>query len=958
MAERVRTSEKIKFLEQFGGYNGTVEELRETEFSRLTGVYLDNIGATLYSKSQIENHLSDLNNNLFGNPHSGSSCSQRSTDLIEEARNIVARHFNTTLEKHHVVFTSGATAALRMVAENFNWTKESHFVFLQDNHTSVVGIREIAREQGSEIVCITEEALNSSIKESCFRVQNGSVGVESDVHDSNSDLLIENKGQKLVGVKAKGNEDLEALKLVPDEVYRSSDQIDEETGLRFEQAKSTFDEQNAAILDQHVNIKCAKHSKNSKQARDKSIHSKINAVDDTRQVASLFAFPAMSNFCGRKYPLEWTDLSKQGVLFPFSKPHGRWYVLLDAASYVGTNELDLSKINADFVPISFYKIFGYPTGIGALIMRTDAVESFRPKCYYGGGTVYSTFSATHHRVFRDEVSDRYEDGTSSFLNIIALKHGFYSLKSHAGPMLAISDHTFALTQYTYKEMKSMRHFSGIHLCKIYSDMGYDNIKSQGPVINFNLISSNGDYIGYSQVDKLASLSNIHLRTGCFCNTGDCQKHLCLSDDQLLSNYNAGHVCGDQMDIIDGLPTGSVRISFGYMSCFEDAWTFLSFLKDCFLVPIGSSEIQSELSNAEVYEDLSKSAFDVQEAHSALTGQQTINFDEPHDVVCNHRYEEQSPSADETEDASCHANIENQSLLDQSPKCFLKRIYVYPVKSCAAFEVSKWTVSDRGLLYDREWMIITEYGSVLTQKKEPRMVFIKPAIDINKGVLILSCEGYSDVAVPLEKSVCKPLQAHDREHCLSRVCGQRVSCDDCGDEVAGWLGHVLGVSCRLVRQNTGQKRFLKSKSKDNNQTDISNEEHELSLSNESQYLLISENSLLQLFNGFQRSREYWNLFELAASFRGNFLVCGNSSFEEDTWKEVNIGVIRFKTSGKCQRCQMICINQKTAIRNREPLETLVRMRGSRMEFGIYLVAKNVSSGECAIQVGDEVFAAPP
>ena len=373
-------------------------------------MYLDNIGATLYSKSQVENHLSDLNNNLFGNPHSGSSCSQRSTDLIEEARNIVARYFNTTLDKHHVIFTSGATAALRMVAENFNWTKESHFAFLQDNHTSVVGIREIAREKGSEIVCITEEAFNSNIKESCFRVQNGSAGVERDVHDSNSDLLIENKGQMLVEVEAKGNEDLEALKLVPDEVYGSSDQIDEETGLRFEQAKSTFGEQNAVILDQHVNRKCAKHSKNSKQARDKSMQSKNNAIEDTndtRQVVSLFAFPAMSNFCGRKYPLEWTDLSKQGVLFPSSKPNVRWYVLLDAASYVGTNELDLSKINADFVPISFYKIFGYPTGIGALIMRTDAVESFRPKCYYGGGTVYSTISATHHRVFRDEVSDRF-----------------------------------------------------------------------------------------------------------------------------------------------------------------------------------------------------------------------------------------------------------------------------------------------------------------------------------------------------------------------------------------------------------------------------------------------------------------------------------------------------------------------------------------------------------------------
>lgn len=39
-----------------------------------------------------------------------------------------------------------------------------------------------------------------------------------------------------------------------------------------------------------------------------------------------------------------------------------WFVMLDAASFVGTNALDLSKYSADFVTISFYKMFGFPTG--------------------------------------------------------------------------------------------------------------------------------------------------------------------------------------------------------------------------------------------------------------------------------------------------------------------------------------------------------------------------------------------------------------------------------------------------------------------------------------------------------------------------------------------------------------------------------------------------------------------
>lgn len=37
-------------------------------------------------------------------------------------------------------------------------------------------------------------------------------------------------------------------------------------------------------------------------------------------------------------------------------------VLLDAAAYIPTNRLDLSVVKPDFVTMSFYKVFGYPTG--------------------------------------------------------------------------------------------------------------------------------------------------------------------------------------------------------------------------------------------------------------------------------------------------------------------------------------------------------------------------------------------------------------------------------------------------------------------------------------------------------------------------------------------------------------------------------------------------------------------
>jgi molybdenum cofactor sulfurtransferase len=72
---------------------------------------------------------------------------------------------------------------------------------------------------------------------------------------------------------------------------------------------------------------------------------------------SLFAFPAQCNFSGTRYPLEW---SKTVKATPSDVK-----VLVDAASYCSTSAIDLSEWPIDFLVLSFYKMFGFPTGLGA-----------------------------------------------------------------------------------------------------------------------------------------------------------------------------------------------------------------------------------------------------------------------------------------------------------------------------------------------------------------------------------------------------------------------------------------------------------------------------------------------------------------------------------------------------------------------------------------------------------------
>ena len=87
------------------------------------------------------------------------------------------------------------------------------------------------------------------------------------------------------------------------------------------------------------------------------------------------------------------------------------------------------------------------------------------------------------------------------------------------------------------------------------------------------------------------------------------------------------------------------------------------------------------------------------------------------------------------------------------------------------------------------------------------------------------------------------------------------------------------------------------------------------------------------------------------FRPNIVVSGSKPFEEDTWKEIQIGECRFQIVKPCARCEITTINQQTAERGKEPLRTLATYRrdGNKVLFGQNMVALNTGK----ISVGDAV-----
>ncbi|TYI95981.1 hypothetical protein E1A91_D01G036800v1 [Gossypium mustelinum] len=796
-----------EFLKEFGDFYGypnapkSIDEIRSTEFKRLEDtVYLDHAGATLYSELQMEAIFKDLTTTVYGNPHSQSDSSSATSDIVREARRQVLDYCNASQKDYKCIFTSGATAALKLIGENFPWSCKSTFMYTMENHNSVLGLREYALNQGAAAFAVD---INEAVD------QDGA---------SRSSLT------------------------------------------------------SCKVLQHPVQIRN---------------EAKILEGELTGDAYNLFAFPSECNFSGMRFSLDLVNNVKQNAEkilegSPYSKGH--WMVLIDAAKGFATQPPDLSLYPADFVVISFYKLFGYPTGLGALIIRNGAAKLLK-KTYFSGGTVAASIADIDFVRRREGVEEQFEDGTISFLNIASIRHGFKIFNTLTTS--AMCWHTMSLTKFLKRKLLALRHENGESVCTLYGNCPLKVSRHDcGSIVSFNLKRPDGSWFGHREVEKLASLYGIQLRTGCFCNPGACAKYLGLSHSDLLSNLEAGHVCWDDNDVINGKPTGAVRVSFGYMSTYEDAKKFIDFIRSSF--------------------------------------------------ISMPSFEDRLPSS------ACH----------------LKSITIYPIKSCAGFSLNSWPLSNTGLQYDREWLLKSLTGEILTQKKVPEMFLIKTFINLNQQILSVEspyCK--SKLQIKLDSDSYLP----GKEEFYLQNQRYEVQCYE--NEINQWFSDAVGQPCTLVR--CCQSEYCFSLNKNRSMGMCRDVNSKVNFANEAQFLLISEESVSDLNNRLCSKTQKLSCGAPPnvnpMRFRPNLVISGGEPYAEDGWRNLRIGNTYFSSLGGCNRCQMINFYQQTGQvkKTNEPLATLAsyrRVKG-KILFGILL---RYDPGNKArldtnswLKVGDEV-----
>jgi len=279
----------------------------------------------------------------------------------------------------------------------------------------------------------------------------------------------------------------------------------------------------------------------------------------------LFAYPAQSNFSGVQHPLEWIEKARS---------HG-WDVLLDAAAFVPTNRLDLSVWNPDYVALSFYKMFGYPTGVGALIGRREALAKLhRP--WFAGGTI-EVASVQADRYQFAEGAAAFEDGTLDYTNIPAVEIGLDFIESVG--LERIHLRVACLAEWLIERLLELRYPNGQPLVQVYGPRGRER---RGGTVAMNFFEPSGEVIDHEWVEERANRRRISLRTGCFCNPGAGEVALGLERDEISRcftqsderkmTYDAFRHC------LATKGTGAVRVSVGLATNFADVHTFLEFAR--------------------------------------------------------------------------------------------------------------------------------------------------------------------------------------------------------------------------------------------------------------------------------------------------------------------------------------------------------------------------------------------
>jgi uncharacterized protein YcbX len=251
---------------------------------------------------------------------------------------------------------------------------------------------------------------------------------------------------------------------------------------------------------------------------------------------------------------------------------------------------------------------------------------------------------------------------------------------------------------------------------------------------------------------------------------------------------------------------------------------------------------------------------------------------------------------------------------------LSELYIYPVKSLGGISLQTSEVEERGLKYDRRYLLVDENAQFITQRDYPQMAFLKLSF-AEGGFRVLNIKNNLNTMIPFESQSTEVIKVKIWDDVCNAV--------QINKELDNWFSNALNKRCSLVYMPGKERRVVEKK--------YFEDEHIVSFADAYPFLIIGQASLDDLNSRLKIPLPM-------DRFRPNFVFTGGNPYEEDGWKDFLIGNLKFKAVKPCARCVITTTDQETAIRNEEPLKTLsnYRMVNNKVMFGMNVICNKTGT----------------
>lgn len=262
------------------------------------------------------------------------------------------------------------------------------------------------------------------------------------------------------------------------------------------------------------------------------------------------------------------------------------------------------------------------------------------------------------------------------------------------------------------------------------------------------------------------------------------------------------------------------------------------------------------------------------------------------------------------------------------KFCLSEIYVYPIKSLGGFSLDQAELEEKGLKYDRRWMLVDENGTFITQRKHFELALLQVSISGEKLTIAHKLETDQHISFGLDEDTGNAIEV--------TIWNDTATGVEVNPEVSGWFSAYLKFQVKLVKMPLAEKRFV--------DRDYAANDEIVSFADGYPCLMIGQSAL----NGLNEKLQEPVLMD---RFRPNFVFTGGEPHEEDRFKTFYIGEIPFSAVKPCARCVLITIDQQTGEKGQEPLRTLASYRtvNKKIMFGQNLLPQALGT----IRIGDEI-----